>query len=122
MSSCVMPGGMAWTSNGPAVTTTSCREGSRRTVAPGSGCTGGAAMSENHITTGSMGTPYGFMKTMGLRTSREKLSRPRGGYNRPAFQGPALGLALAVAAAGPAAGQAERVIFPDAARRFEFPL
>ncbi len=59
---------------------------------------------------------------MGLRTSREKLSRPRGGYNRPAFQGPALGLALAVAAAGPAAGQAERVIFPDAARRFEFPL
>ncbi len=59
---------------------------------------------------------------MGLRASREKLSRPRGGYNRPAFHGPALGLALAIAGAGPAAAQAERVIFPDAARRFEFPL
>jgi uncharacterized protein DUF1207 len=59
---------------------------------------------------------------MGLSASREKLSRPRGGYNRPALHGPGLGLALALAAAGPAAGQAERVVFPDAARRFEFPL
>jgi len=52
----------------------------------------------------------------------EKLSRGPCGYNRPAVLGLSLGLALAVAAAPPAAAQAERIIFPDAARRFEYPL
>src|ERR1043166_3760140 len=124
MSSCVMPGGMAWTSNGPAVTTTSRRAGSRRTAATGSEWTGGGGggRSENNITTGVMRTPNGFVKAIGGRASPEKLSRGLCGYNRPAVLGPSLGLALAVAAAAPAAAQAERIIFPDAARRFEYPL
>ena len=62
------------------------------------------------------------MTAISGRSSPEKLSRTAGGYNRPAVLGPWLGLALAVAAAAPAAAPAERIIFPDAARRFEFPL
>jgi hypothetical protein len=71
-----------------------------------------------------MRTPCERVRSTDGGPSTEKLSRGRCGFNRLAVPGPSLALALALAGASPtpAAAQAERVIFPDAARRFEYPL